>query len=127
MVGVDRDGLPVHFVSASRQGFGDWHDQHSLVARLRFRGPERHRGAARAGQRNLREFRLDAFAEFEPDFARRGDRAADGRRRLLELGVGESRLRATELGKRAFDLLAPLGQSGEPLAALMHFVLARNR
>jgi hypothetical protein len=47
-------------------------------------------GAARAGQRDLREFRLDAFAEFEPDFAHRGDRRADGERCLLELGVGES-------------------------------------
>jgi geranylgeranyl diphosphate synthase type II len=43
------------------------------------------------------------------------------------LGIEESRRRAAEMGSKTADLLAPLGDKGEPLAALMHFVLARNR
>jgi geranylgeranyl diphosphate synthase type II len=43
------------------------------------------------------------------------------------LGIEESRRRAADLGNKTLDLLAPLGESGQPLAALMHFVLARNR
>ena len=43
------------------------------------------------------------------------------------LGIEESRRRAQDLGRKTFALLAPLGEGGQPLAALMHFVLARNR
>jgi geranylgeranyl diphosphate synthase type II len=42
------------------------------------------------------------------------------------LGIDESRRRAHALAAKAFDALAPLGESGEPLAALMRFVLARK-
>jgi geranylgeranyl diphosphate synthase type II len=43
------------------------------------------------------------------------------------LGIEESRRRANDLGKDGVALLDPLGEKGEPLAVLMHFVLARNR
>jgi hypothetical protein len=67
-----------------------------------FRRPEGH-GAARTAQRNLREFRLDALAELEPDFAWPADRSADGWRRLLELGMSESLGRDEREGKRCGD------------------------
>jgi geranylgeranyl diphosphate synthase type II len=43
------------------------------------------------------------------------------------LGIEESRRRAHDLGAKSLELLAPLRESGEPLAALLRFVLARNR
>jgi geranylgeranyl diphosphate synthase type II len=43
------------------------------------------------------------------------------------LGVEESRRRAMELAKKGLALVEPLGEKGQPLAALLHFVLARNR
>jgi geranylgeranyl diphosphate synthase type II len=43
------------------------------------------------------------------------------------LGIEESRRRATELAATTFELVAPLGESGQPLASLLQFVLARNR
>lgn len=43
------------------------------------------------------------------------------------LGVEESRRRAQVLADEALDLVRPLGPSGGPLAALLQFVLARNR
>jgi geranylgeranyl diphosphate synthase type II len=43
------------------------------------------------------------------------------------LGVDASRRRAGELGCQVDELLAPLGAAGEPLRALMQFVLTRNR
>ena len=95
----------MHFVRAGGQGFRDRHDQHGLIARLRLRRAERH-GAAGAGQRDLREFRLDAFAEFEPDFARRGNRAADWRRRLFDLGVGEAWVARAQGGRSRDSLRA---------------------
>src|ERR1700722_5409292 len=63
---IDRDGLPVHFISASRQGFGDRHDQDGLIAGFRVSRTERH-GAAWASHGNLREFRFDALAELKSD------------------------------------------------------------
>src|SRR5579871_803376 len=82
VVGIDRYRLPVHFVLAGREGFGDRHDQHSLVAGSRRRSSQGHTGAARAGQRDLRKSGLDALAELEPDFGGRRDRPADMRGRL---------------------------------------------
>jgi geranylgeranyl diphosphate synthase type II len=43
------------------------------------------------------------------------------------LGIDASRRRAHELGRQAASLLQPLGPAGEPLAALMDFVLTRDR
>jgi geranylgeranyl diphosphate synthase type II len=43
------------------------------------------------------------------------------------LGIDESRRRAAELGEKMLDLLGPLGERGEALRGLTHFVLARNR
>ncbi len=43
------------------------------------------------------------------------------------LGIDESRRRAEDVGRRALEQLAPLASAGEPLAALMQFVLTRNR
>ncbi len=43
------------------------------------------------------------------------------------LGVDESRRRARDFGDKSLALLASLGGKGEPLTALMQFVLARNR
>jgi geranylgeranyl diphosphate synthase type II len=43
------------------------------------------------------------------------------------LGIDESRQRARNLGQQAFDAVAPLGAAAEPLAALMRFVLERDR
>lgn len=43
------------------------------------------------------------------------------------LGLGESRRRARELTDQALQLLAPLGDRGQPLAALLQFVLDRKR
>jgi geranylgeranyl diphosphate synthase type II len=43
------------------------------------------------------------------------------------LGIDESRRRAAELGEKMLDLLGPLGERGQALQALTHFVLARNR
>ena len=42
------------------------------------------------------------------------------------LGVDESRRRADDLGAEALELMRPLGPAGEPLAALMQFVLTRD-
>lgn len=43
------------------------------------------------------------------------------------LGVEESRRRADQLTQDAFDAIGGLGAGGEPLAALMRYVLERNR
>lgn len=43
------------------------------------------------------------------------------------LGIEESRRRCRDLGKKALDSLQLLGERGEPLTSLLHFVLARNR
>ncbi len=43
------------------------------------------------------------------------------------LGVPESRQRARELTQQALDAMRPIGTAGEPLVALMQFVLARDR
>ncbi len=43
------------------------------------------------------------------------------------LGIDESRRRANDLGAEAFELMRPLGPAGEPLTALMQFVLTRDR
>lgn len=43
------------------------------------------------------------------------------------LGVEESRRRAAGAVDQALELVRPLGENGEPLAALLRFVLARNR
>jgi len=43
------------------------------------------------------------------------------------LGVAESRRRADELGRRACELLAPLGSAGNRLLGLVSFVLERDR
>ncbi len=43
------------------------------------------------------------------------------------LGIEESRRRAVETAQKALDLLTPLGERGQPLAALMQFVIARKR
>jgi len=43
------------------------------------------------------------------------------------LGVAESRQRARDLARQAFEAVQPLGSAGEPLVKLMEFVLARDR
>lgn len=43
------------------------------------------------------------------------------------LGIEESRRHAQRLAEQAFGALAPLGQSGAPLAALLDYVLTRDR
>jgi len=43
------------------------------------------------------------------------------------LGIDESRRRAKNLADRAMELLHPLGSAAEPLAAVMQFVLTRER
>lgn len=43
------------------------------------------------------------------------------------LGIDESRRQAKNLGEKALELLRPLGSAGEPLTALMQFVLTRDR
>ncbi len=43
------------------------------------------------------------------------------------LGAAESRRHAANLAREALAAVAPLGPGGEPLTALMHFVLARDR
>jgi len=43
------------------------------------------------------------------------------------LGIDESRRRAQDVCRRALEELAPLASAGEPLAALMDFVLTRSR
>ena len=43
------------------------------------------------------------------------------------LGIDESRRRAQDVGRKALEQLAPLAAAGEPLTALMEFVLTRNR
>jgi geranylgeranyl diphosphate synthase type II len=43
------------------------------------------------------------------------------------LGVAESRRRAELLGRQAQEQLAPLGEAGRRLAALVRFILARDR
>jgi geranylgeranyl diphosphate synthase type II len=43
------------------------------------------------------------------------------------LGIEASRKRAQELGCQVDELLGPLGVAGEPLRALMQFVLSRDR
>src|SRR5271154_886011 len=102
MVGVDRHSMPFDLVHTRGKRFGDRHDQNGLVAGFGSRRSER-RHAIRAGQTDLGKFGLDALAEFEPDFARRCDRSADGRRRLLELGVGEGCARGQSEGERGGD------------------------
>ena len=43
------------------------------------------------------------------------------------LGIDESRRHAQQLADQAFAVLAPLGNDGKPLAALMNYVLTRDR
>jgi geranylgeranyl diphosphate synthase type II len=43
------------------------------------------------------------------------------------LGIDESRRRANHLGEKALELTQPLGPAGEPLTALIQFVLTRDR
>ncbi len=43
------------------------------------------------------------------------------------LGIDESRRHAQQLAEQAFGVLAPLGHAGEPLVALMDYVLKRDR
>src|ERR1700759_5706725 len=92
----------MHLVSPGGEGFGDRGNQDRLITGLRFHRTERH-GARWAGHRNLGEFRLDAFAELKPNFARRGDRATDGWCGLLKLRMGEGGRCSADQSKRSAD------------------------
>ena len=71
---------------------------------------------------------LDVERTFEETGKRTGKDAVRGKLTYPSLlGVEESRRRVQDLGNEALRLTSPFGPAGEPLTALMQFVLARDR
>src|SRR5579871_842529 len=100
VVAVHGRGAPLHLVGAGRERLAKRDNQLRLFAPLDGERAGRH-GAGRSGQRDFREFGLDAFAEVKPKLARRRDGRADCWNRPFELSVGESWRRGEREGERA--------------------------